>query len=208
MKWTLTTLLAATLVFAASAPGRAAPVTGLDVTSPADTIIRIDGVDDGDGIVSTPGGDNPPATEGVENVIDDDDATKYLNFLDLESGFQVTLDDYGPAELIGIALTTANDAPGRDPASVTVTGSNNGVDWDPIITDLATPLPDDRFVESEFGFTPETAGPYGTYKVIFPTVKGSDNSMQIGEVRLLPEPATLALLGVGATAMVLRRRKR
>ena len=204
MKWTLTTLLAAALVFAVSGPGRAAPVTGLDVTSPTDTIVRVDGTNDGD----TDSG-LPPQNEGVENAIDNDDATKYLNFLDLGSGFEVTLDNYGAATLGGIALTTANDSPERDPASVTITGSNNGVDWFPIITDLATPLSDDRFTEAEFYFTPETAGTYGTYRVVFPTLKDADgaNSMQIADVRLLPEPATLALVGLGAAATVLRRRK-
>jgi hypothetical protein len=199
-----------TLVLVAAAAAHAGPVIGLDVTDPADTIVRIDGADDGDGQLTTPGGDNPPPNETVENAIDDDDGTKYLNFLDLGSGFQVTLDTYGPAALTGIALTTANDSPARDPASVTITGSNNGIDWFPIITDLATPLSDDRFAEAEFYFTPETAGTYSMYEVVFPTLKdaATANSMQIGEVRLLPEPATLALVGVGAAAMALRRRRK
>jgi hypothetical protein len=200
----LTALCATLLVFAA-ATAYAAPVTGLDVTDPADTIALVNGQNDGD-----PDSGPPPANEGVENAINNDDANKYLNFLDLNSGFQVTLDAYGPAELIGIALTTANDSPPRDPASVTITGSNDGTNWFPIVTDLATPLSDDRFTESAFYFTPETGGAYSMYEVIFPTLKdaAAANSMQIGEVRLLPEPATLALVGFGAAAAALGRRKR
>jgi len=185
----------------------AAPIA--DVTQPTDTIVLVHGQDDGDGQISTGGGDNPPPNETVEKAIDNDSNTKYLNFLDLNSGFRVTLDSYGPAPLTGIALTTANDSPPRDPASVTITGSNNGADWLPIVTDLPTPLPDDRFTDTEFGFSPLTPGAFLMYEVIFPTLKdaGNANSMQIGEVRLLPEPATLALLGLGVIGLAARRRR-
>jgi len=168
----------------------AAPIA--DVTQPTDAIVAVHGQDDGDGQVSTPGGDNPPPGEPEWNAIDNSFNTKYLNFLDLNSGFTVMLDSYGPAFLTGIALATANDAPERDPASVTITGSNDGgANWLPIVTGLATPLPDVRKAEAQFAFVPETAGTFSIYTVIFPTLKdaGAANSMQIAEVRLMSDDA-------------------
>jgi hypothetical protein len=179
----LTILAVAGMVLAA--PGAAQAKLVYDVTQPSDTLVRIDGVDDGDGAAGSP----PPA-EGVEKAIDNNFQTKYLNFLDLGSGLEVTLDAYGAATLAGIGLTTANDAPARDPASVTVTGSNDGLTWSPVVTAMATPLPDMRYTDVEFAFTPETAGDFSMYRVVFPTVKGDNNSMQIGEVRLVGDDGT------------------
>lgn len=174
---------------------QAGPV--LDVTSPGDLIVG----------TST----NYPVNESPPNAIDNDPNTKYLNFDKLNSGFTVT-PLFGASYLTGIALTTANDATERDPMTVTITGSNDGLLWLPVITDLATPLSTDRYTESEFSFMSESAGTFLMYRVIFPTVRnpGSANSMQIGEVRLMgvPEPATLALMGLGTLGVWLGRRKR
>jgi len=186
-----------------------APPPPFDLTHPDDPIEAVQGEDDGDGQVATPGGDNPPPNEGAERVIDDEPGTKYLNFLDLNSGVRVTLEHAGGSAISGIALTTANDAPARDPASVTITASNDGENWSPIVSDFATPLPDDRLVEAEFSFEPETPGEFLIYQVIFPTLKdaGANNSMQLGEMRLVPEPATLALMSLAGLALLRRRRR-
>jgi hypothetical protein len=59
--------------------------------------------------------------------------------------------------------------------------------------------------------------PYISYRLTFPTLKGAGpgidpataNSMQIGEIELLavPEPGSLAVLGIGALGLLARRRR-
>ena len=177
----------------------------LDVSSPGDAITGTSR--------NYPGGDRPDGPYGPEapsNVIDNDPASKYLNFDEQDSGF-ILAPGAGGTYLAGIALTTANDAPRRDPAGVTIAGSHDGEQWSPIVANLATPLPDDRQAESAFYFTPETPGLFEYYRVTFPTVKDAQAAycMQIAEVRLIgniPEPATLSLMTLCGLA-VLRRRK-
>jgi hypothetical protein len=57
-------------------------------------------------------------------VLDGNSATKYLNFDKLNTGFTVT--PAGASTIQGIALTSANDEPNRDPASFKIEGSVNG----------------------------------------------------------------------------------
>jgi hypothetical protein len=192
-----------------------------DVTDPSD---RVEGTSQ-----NYPGGTSPDGPEGGEaprNSINNVVESKYLNFDKENSGFVVTLDTAGPASLSAIILTTANDSPDRDPASVTIMGTNDdivfddmpdeGINWSPIVADLATPLSDDRFAEAgPFEFTPITDGAFASYMVTFPTLKDSAtaNSMQIGEVQLsgiaaVPEPTSLVLLLIGAAGLFVWRRGR
>ncbi len=86
-----------------------------DVTQPGDTIIASSA--------------NSPGSEGVANAIDNQ-PTKYLNFDTRTpvptppSGFVVT-PSVGVTWLIGIATTSANDAPERDPYIFTLEGCND-----------------------------------------------------------------------------------
>ncbi len=89
---------------------------------PGDSIQLVNGVNDGDG-----NADPPPGAEGVERAVDDF-TQKYLNFLDLGSGFIVT-PSVGSTTLGGLRFYTANDAIERDPASYLLEGSNNGTDF-------------------------------------------------------------------------------
>ena len=179
----------------------------LDVSRPGDVITGTS--------QNYPGGNWPDGPFGPEapiNVIDNDPATKYLNFDEENSGFTL-MPGIGGTYLAGIALTTANDGPYRDPAGVTIAGSHDGQQWAPIVTNLPTPLPDDRWAESAFYFTPETEGLFEYYRVTFPAVKDSQTAycMQIAEVRLIgnvPEPATLSLLALGGLAVIRRKRRR
>ena len=64
----------------------------------------------GDPIVAS--SNNSPGSEGVANAIDNQ-PTKYLNFDKLNTGFTVT-PSVGGTIVIGLSLTSANDAPERD----------------------------------------------------------------------------------------------
>lgn len=118
--------VALALLFAVSGAASAAI---MDVTDPAD---RVEGTSN-----NYPGGASPNGPNGAEapqsatdNVVNVSDKTKYLNFDKGGSGFTITLDTNGPAALTGIILTTANDAPERDPASVTILGTNDDIVFD------------------------------------------------------------------------------
>src|SRR5881394_4622151 len=79
----------------------------------------------GDPIVAT--SNNSPGSEGVANAIDNA-PTKYLNFDKVNTGFTVT-PGVGDTIVMGLTLTSANDAPDRDPSSYTLDGSNDGANF-------------------------------------------------------------------------------
>src|SRR5262249_6085400 len=71
---------------------------------------------------------NSPGSEGVANAIDNTQA-KYLNFDTRNpdnppSGFAVS-PSVGGTRVIGMTITSANDAPERDPSTVTLEGCND-----------------------------------------------------------------------------------
>ena len=66
-----------------------------------------------------------PSGEGVRFAIDNDPATKYLNFTNNSTGFKFT-PTIGDAQAVGVTLTSANDAPRRDPAIVSLIGHRLG----------------------------------------------------------------------------------
>jgi hypothetical protein len=202
----------------------AASAAMIDITRPGDPVELVSGINQGDGDAGP-----PPANEGVEHAIDDI-GQKYLNFLDLNSGFKVTPSANGGGfPVIGINLYTANDAEPRDPASFILTGSNGDLangPWDVIASgNLALPagrnaggnavaIPPSGNAAAFYQqvlFTNTT--PYDHYQIIFPTLKdaASANSMQIAEVEFLivPEPASATLGGVAllALAAMVRRRR-
>ena len=82
-----------------------------DVTQPGDAVIASSA--------------NSPGSEGVANALDGQ-PTKYLNFDGSNSepsGFVVT-PSLGMTYVTGMALQSANDAPDRDPKSITLEGTN------------------------------------------------------------------------------------
>ncbi|MDA0749972.1 MAG: hypothetical protein O2964_04600, partial [Verrucomicrobia bacterium] len=138
----------------------------------------------GDAIVAT--SDNSPGSEGVTNAIDNAD-TKYLNFDKVNTGFTVT-PSVGLTVVNGVTLRSANDAVERDPASFTLEGSYDGVNFTEISAG-DVPAFADRFTTQYFFF--ENSTPYLSYRLVFPTVadEGAANSMQIAEVELLGSQA-------------------
>jgi hypothetical protein len=189
-----------------------------DVTAPTDALIRVDGVNDGDGDAGT-----PPGAEMVENAINNV-TQKYLNFLDLGSGFIVT-PGAGPSNVQGVRLYTANDAIPRDPASYVLEGANSPDGPFTVISEGELALPDGRnpggqvpIDGTQFNQTLffDNANIFTSYRLTFPTLKDAEaaNSMQIAEVELLgtiiPEPSgiVLATLGLLVVAIYGGRRRR
>jgi Ca2+-binding RTX toxin-like protein len=78
-------------------------------------------------------------------------------------------------------ITTANDVPGRDPASYQIYGFSAG-SWQ-LLTSGSLQLPAARLSDGASVVLPDL--PMLTqYRVIFPTLKGSGQMMQIAELKL------------------------
>lgn len=133
-----------------------------------------------------------PTGEQVANITDGNTNTKYLNHGEANTGLIATLST--PAAIQSIRFTTANDNPGRDPASYILYGTNDPItttahgngrseNWVEI-SSAALSLSDTRYETSTaIGFANTTA--YRSYKVVFPTIKNGFlyNEMQIADVR-------------------------
>jgi len=136
----------------------------------------------GDAVV--PSSDNHPAGEHAGLAFDNNPATKYLNFdgrNDQPSGVIVTT---GGGVVTGLGLTSANDAPDRDPTSFVLSGSNDGGATFTEIASGDVPAFGDRFERRVVEFANDTA--YTTYNIVFPTTAGpSTCCMQIAEIELL-----------------------
>ena len=126
---------------------------------------------------------NSPGAEGVANVLDVKSATKYLNFDKLNTGI-IVIPAAGTSVLSGIGLTSANDAPERDPASFLVEGSNDLTTWTKV-ADGAVAKFSARFTRQQIDFSNTAA--FAAYRVTFPTVANatSANSMQIADIELI-----------------------
>jgi hypothetical protein len=148
--------------------GRKRHGLGPDVTQPTDDIVA--------------SSLNSPGSEGVANAIDDQPGFKYLNFDRLHTGFTVT-PSVGPTVVNGLTLTSANDAPERDPATYLLEGSQDGINFT-FISGGPVPAFAARFQKVTIPFPNDTS--YLSYRLIFPEVVGpGGNSMQISEVEFL-----------------------
>jgi len=139
-----------------------------DITLPGDEVV--------------PTSDNSPGGEQAANAIDDNPVTKYLNFDKVDTGLTITTDG---GVVTGLALTSANDAPDRDPANYILSGSN---DDGATFTEIASgDVPEfaERFERQTVSFENDVA--YTMYELVFPEVvnPGGANSMQIAEIELL-----------------------
>lgn len=160
-----------------------------DVTSANDVV---QGVPDDEGTdMATFGW--PPA-EAPALAIDNDVETKFLHFRgDVEpTGIRVT-PAVGATVVTELALTTANDAPERDPVSFEVYGSNDGIDgpYELIaagdVVDFAGEEAWPRFTKNATPIVFENDVAYTSYQVLFPMVRDPEaaNSMQIAEIELI-----------------------
>lgn len=152
------------------------PTTLADITAPGDTLAATSA--------------NSPFNEGVVNVIDNDPATKYLNFDKLNAGFTVVPKDDSRV-VTALEFTSANDAPERDPTSFVLSGSNDGTTF----TEIARgPIPafGGRFTPVRVTFANTAA--YHRYRLLFPTVQNAAAAvaMQIAEVQFLGQNGEVA----------------
>ena len=165
--------LSAADVAALGGPGGSIPPDG-QITTPVDEVTAL------------PFAANPNPAEGVDKALDDLTNTKYLNIQKLNTGLEI-VPALGVTRLTGLRLTSANDVPGRDPATFTVLGRIGDRPWVPIAAGTV-PAFSGRFITQEFRFT--SAPPAcDRYQVLFPTVaSASPDAMQIAEVDLLGAP--------------------
>ncbi len=146
-------------------------------------------------------GSSAPANEEVFRAIDNNVNTKYLNFAGAGSGIQIT-PNFGSSVITGISLTSANDAPSRDPTTYLLRGSNDGISWT-TISSGAVPAFTARFQQRVVSFGNSTT--YTEYQLTFPTIV-SGAIMQVAEIELLETTISIPGLsynwsysGTGAT---------
>jgi len=165
-----------------------------DVTAPGDVVHGIPESATCGGNSTT---DISPCKELPPMVIDNDSATKYLNFKgdfdagETASGFTVT-PAAGATIVRGMTFTAANDAAERDPTAFELYGANAAegpwtlIAWGKIV-DFTNPTAWPRFAinATPIGFANDV--PYTDYKVMFTAIRNTAtaNSMQIAEVELL-----------------------
>ena len=157
----------------------------------ADLIINIGTEGFAAGVNNWPGGEPPSAAI-------DGAGQKYLNFGKENTGIVVTPTAGGAPT--SLTYWAANDSPNRDPASFWLGGTNGDSvtgDYTFIASGLLA-LPDSRnqggtaeLLESNSAtasFTNDAS--FTNYLVVFPTLKGNDNSMQVADVQLFDAAGT------------------
>ncbi len=117
-----------------------------------------------------------PANETIAQLIDNASATKYLTFHNA-GWVQYTVSQ--PYVVTKYAITSANDAPARDPMNWTFQGSNNGTSWTTINTQSGQTFAT-RFLRREFSFTNTIA--YTQYRLNFTSSSGT--ILQLAELEI------------------------
>ena len=126
--------------------------------------------------------ENSPKKERPLFAIDDQPATKYLNFDGAGSGLEIKIQN---AIVNGITITSGNDAPERDPKSFVLTGSNNGKNFTQIASGTI-PVSRGRGKLKTMRF--KNGKSFSHYRVVFPELVGEGKiPMQIAELELLPK---------------------
>lgn len=177
--------------------------SGHDIVSPGDTIVALKETTKGRPNILAESGDYGGVSgneELVSQAIDDNIRTKYFNKAADDAGSPgvgtgfVVKPHLGATLITGIQFCTANDAPERDPLSITIEGSNTdgadkakAKDFTLIYKGQAglTKDPDRGFWGQAITFTNTES--YKYYRVLVTQVRGGDSAdaVQFAEVRLV-----------------------
>jgi len=122
---------------------------------------------------------NPDETSA--SLIDGDTNSKYLAF-DFESGLWMQQELPEAKIVVRYTLTSGDDAPSRDPASWTISGSNDGENWDELDSRTDQSF-ESRNKTKEFNFSNDTA--YTYYKLTVLDIYGDSSIFQMSEWRLI-----------------------
>jgi hypothetical protein len=128
-----------------------------------------------------------PRFEQVGNAFDNDPLTKYLNIGGTRSGVEFSYSI--PTRITGFRITTANDMPGRDPASYQIYGQRNG-SWDLLISG-GLQLPTARHTEAPL-VSMDGLSAFNSYRLVFPTLRVDGNMMQFADLKLYGSQAGFA----------------
>ncbi|MET7937154.1 GH92 family glycosyl hydrolase [Streptomyces sp. NPDC005322] len=121
-------------------------------------------------------GENASAGEIKENLVDGEVTSKWLAF-DKAAWLEFDLSE--PVEVVRYALTSANDAPGRDPKDWTLKGSADGSDWTTLDSRQGEAFASRRQTR-EFSFDKATAYRHLRLEI---TRNAGDDLVQLAEVQ-------------------------
>lgn len=123
-----------------------------------------------------------PPSQTAEQAFDGDLNTKWLDFAPQASWIQY--DHHQPVACSGYRITSANDAPARDPSSWQLLGSNDGIRW-ATLDSRHDQMWSERHQPRHFSV--QSSQPYRFHRFKFGPVRDphNANSIQIAEIHLL-----------------------
>jgi hypothetical protein len=121
--------------------------------------------------------DNPPNEVG-QNLVDGNPGTKWLAF---QPAATLTFKLNHPVTTVRYSLTSANDAPERDPRDWTLSGSTDGTAWTTLDSQTGQAFTG-RFQTRDYTFTNTTA--YQYYRLTITANAGGVNLLQLAEFGL------------------------
>jgi hypothetical protein len=157
---------------------------GIDVTNLEGTIII--GSNDHEPWIDASTGAGSPPNERVENLIDNDINTKYL-VRAVSSWMEIEMNRF--SKLTGYTITSANDAPSRDPRSWQLKGWDDNADqWVTLHTVNDNPEWNNRFKAKVWTF--DNINWYSRYRLYITEINGNEQDlMQMAEWELYGETA-------------------
>ncbi|MNR21654.1 hypothetical protein D3C85_1385670 [compost metagenome] len=129
--------------------------------------------------VSKDGKDGPDGFEGSYFMLDEAPVTKFLAYNALEvKPFWINIEFPVPRICNSYAFTSANDAPGRNPKSWNVQGSQDMLNWEPL-QEMSNQSFPETFLQKVYRF-PNTKA-YKHYRINITANNGSGNELQIAD---------------------------
>ncbi|RQP16197.1 MAG: discoidin domain-containing protein [Parapedobacter sp.] len=146
-------------------------------------VLEVDVTNEGTYSVSRDNGAGAEGGEGSLKLVDNDTQTKFL-VGDFRADLWVQLKYAAPTKLGAYTLTSANDAPDRDPKDWELLGSNDGETWT-VLDSRTGEIFTERFQTKRYEFNTEES--YTHYRLEFGINNGS-NLWQLAEWRVIRVP--------------------